>query len=78
MDTKDDLNPQCILTTNQIIVKTFLYRFLALFFTLFFSYIFTRSIRKSLGITVLTELFQTFFYYGFEYCWNNYSSYLIE
>ena len=59
-------------SNNHIIVKTLVYRLLAIFFTLLFSYIFTRSFSKSLGITILTELSQTFFYYIYEHCWNNY------
>ena len=50
MDSNDDLQPQPVISNNQIILKTLLYRFLSIFFTLFFSYMFTKSIRKSLSI----------------------------
>ena len=59
-------------SNNHIIVKTLVYRLLAVFFTLLFSYIFTRSFSKSISITILTEFFQTLFYYIYEHCWNNY------
>lgn len=55
---------------KRIIVKTVIYRMLAIMFTLLFSFIFTRDVKKSFGIAIFTETFQTFLYFIYENCWN--------
>ena len=55
---------------KRIIVKSVVYRILVFAITFTVVYLATKDVKKTLGISLFTELLQFCFYFGYEICWN--------
>lgn len=60
-----------IQTQTRIFIKSLLYRLFALIATVFVTYYYTKNYKKSIGMGIMIEFFQTLLYYTYEQLWNN-------